>query len=121
MAGLSVDASEMRSLASNMDAIPVAIVPLVSTVVRKVGFDVQSHAQRRAPVDTGNLKSSISMTFEQSATSMHADIGPTAHYGKYVELGTSRMAPQPYMRPALESNLRSFDSAIDAVISRLQL
>lgn len=30
-------------------------------------------------------------------------VGPTAHYGIYVELGTSRQKPQPYLEPAVRS------------------
>lgn len=30
-------------------------------------------------------------------------VGPTAKYGIYVELGTTRMKPQPYLEPAVRS------------------
>jgi hypothetical protein len=30
------------------------------------------------------------------------EVGPTVDYGMFVEAGTSRMGPQPYMRPAFD-------------------
>ena len=35
-------------------------------------------------------------------TRAHARIGTNIEYGPYVELGTSRMRAQPYLRPALD-------------------
>ena len=75
---------------------------LTETVVHKVGFDTVAGAQARAPVDTGNLKNSIGVDFD----ALGFEAGPTASYGGFVERGTSRMSPQPYMRPA-------FDKAIE--------
>lgn len=34
-------------------------------------------------------------------------VGPTAEYGVYVERGTSRMKPQPYLEPAVRQITRS--------------
>ena len=75
---------------------------LTDTVIRKVGFDTVAGAQSIVPVDTGNLKNSIGVDFEE----LGFEAGPTASYGHFVERGTSRMSPRPYMRPA-------FDKAIE--------
>lgn len=40
-----------------------------------------------------------------------------AYYGRFVELGTSRMAAKPFLRPAFAANV---DKAIEAVRSRLE-
>ena len=50
---------------------------------------------------------------------MTAEIGPTASYGVYVEYGTRRMSPQPYMGPALEANAPMFEKAIGDLMDGL--
>lgn len=61
---------------------------------------IQRDARRNVPVDTGFLRSSITRESRRSATGAVSEIGPEANYGAYVENGTSRMAPQPYLVPA---------------------
>lgn len=52
-------------------------------------------------VRTGRLRSSISWRVLADASGVYADIGTNVEYAAYVELGTERMAPRPYLRPAL--------------------
>jgi len=61
---------------------------------------VQGDATLRAAVDTGNLRASID--FEVGSDD--ADIFDTADYAVHVEYGTSKMAAQPFLRPALHEN-----------------
>ena len=66
-----------------------------------VAIDVAARTCERdakifAPVDTGNLRNSIT----SDVRGLTAEIGPSAEYAAHVEFGTSRMAPQPYMGPA---------------------
>lgn len=54
-------------------------------------------------------------------------VGSPVHYAGYVEFGTSRMAAQPYLRPATEAALRDADllfeqsDTIEEFMSRLAL
>lgn len=80
-------------------------------VLRKTAADIQRSAKRRAPVDTGNLRNSIST----SVFGLHAEIGPTASYGIYQELGTSVMPPHPYLTPAFDKYRDSFLQAMGKV------
>lgn len=52
-------------------------------------------------VRTGRLRSSISHVIGKDAQSVYADIGSNVEYAAWVELGTSRAKPYPYLRPAL--------------------
>lgn len=56
-------------------------------------------AKAMVPVDTGLLKSRIYYTYMPSRKllTLHAD----TFYSLYVEHGTYKMAPRPYLRPAL--------------------
>lgn len=61
---------------------------------------VEAEAKVRAPVDTGQLRNSISYEVGES----EAKIGTIVDYAVYVEYGTSRQRPQPYLRPAIDEN-----------------
>lgn len=61
---------------------------------------VEGQAKAFAPVDTGNLRNSITHEVEPQ----EARVGTNVSYGVFQELGTSKMAAQPYLNPALEMN-----------------
>lgn len=60
-----------------------------------------SSAKRAAPVDTGELRDSIHAETGSDGNFLVANADHAAH----VELGTSKMAAQPYLRPAINTNL----------------
>lgn len=84
-------------------------------VVRRSAAAVERLAKQGAPVDTGHLRESISTEYTGSgrATTFSAEIGPTAAYGAYVEFGTSRHGPQPYMFPAGDRVEPEFTAAFE--------
>lgn len=84
---------------------------LTETVIHKAGLDTVAGAQAIVPVDTGNLKNSIGVDFEH----LGFEAGPTAEYGGFVERGTSRMSPQPYMRPAFDKAIAPLDDVLGQV------
>ena len=87
-------------------------------VVRKTAYDIERTAKNKVPVDTGNLKGSIGHSDARSvgrSGTLAIEIGPTANYGAYVELGTSRMAPQPYMGPAADLHAPAFEQAMQQI------
>ena len=57
-----------------------------------------SEATAVVPVLTGNLRSSISAG---PASANGVTVIAEAEYAAYVELGTSKMSAQPYMRPGI--------------------
>lgn len=59
--------------------------------------DIAADAQDKAPVETGELKASISGEVDGTSGRVSA----TADHAAYVELGTENMPAQPYLRPAL--------------------
>lgn len=82
-------------------------------IVRKTGQDVVRDAQLLCPVDTGNLRSSIGLDYDPDGFGWEA--GPTASYGRYVEEGTSRMAPHAYLGPAFDRNVPAAVAAFEAL------
>ena len=106
----SFDNSEIQALTTTFTGASRKALSRAVAVVRKSTFDVVRVGKRNAPVDTGNLRSSI--TGNTAGTGLVGEAGPTANYGGFVERGTSRMAPQPYMAPALDAVEPSFMEAM---------
>lgn len=52
-------------------------------------------------VRTGRLRGSITWRLGRDLRGLYADIGSAVLYAPFVELGTSRMAARPFLRPAL--------------------
>lgn len=110
---MGFDTSGIRQLQADLGHLSARAVPVASRAVAKVAHDIEATAKVLAPVDTGNLQSSISTDLGV----LSAEVGPTAEYGAYVEEGTSRMAPQPYMGPAADRHFPELDKALDALVA----
>lgn len=87
---------------------PIALERLFSSPSGPVGKElvrrsvrVERAAKLACPVDTGRLRSSITRETGRDDRGLVARIGTDVHYGIFVEMGTTRMRPQPYLRPAL--------------------
>lgn len=88
-----------------------------SAVVRKTAFDIETWAKSVVPVDTGALKNSINTDIEDGGLS--AEVKTNMEYCEFVELGTYKMAAQPYMIPAAERNAPHFQAAVKALLRQL--
>lgn len=81
------------------DSVDECLTALAKAKVRglnAIGAAAEKNAKAICPVDTGRLRNSISHTQDGDS----AYIGTNVEYAPYVELGTSRMKAQPYLRPA---------------------
>jgi HK97 gp10 family phage protein len=69
-----------------------------------LGERILATAKALCPVDTGLLQSSIEMFVGHSEMGrLEVQVGSSVRYAGFVEFGTSKMAAQPYLRPALDS------------------
>lgn len=133
---LDLDLSELRAVASRIDSAGPRIGAAASLALRRTAFAIQADAQVSAPVDTGNLRASISTTISGDGRfgEMTAEIGPTANYGFWVEHGTDPHAipnawgrgsdfgsdegfhpgtpAQPYMGPAFDRQVPGYTSSL---------
>lgn len=88
--------------------------PIVRSLVKRA-IRVEGHAKRLASnaspsspgegpgVVTGRLRGSITWRPGEDGVSPYVDVGSNVLYAPYLELGTSKMAARPFLRPALES------------------
>lgn len=125
MAGVQFDDSELRSLARRLELAGGDGRKKANDAVRKAAFEVEKGAKRRAPVDTGALRNSINTSisgdamgamFAASRTAdLVAEVGPEVSYGVFLELGTERIAPRPFLGPAFDEVEPSFIRALQAI------
>ena len=69
----------------------------VGKMMRHLVREIEDDARNNAPVDTGELAASV---FSETDGN-DGRIGAAAEHAAYVELGTSEMRAQPFLRPAL--------------------
>ena len=99
-------------VAADLGRASAEVAGRAGVAMQKVAADIEAEAKTRAPVDTGFLRGSISSSFTAAGGSFTVEIGPTAEYGGYVELGTSRQAPQPYLQPAFDRHAPLLEAAL---------
>jgi HK97 gp10 family phage protein len=68
------------------------------------GLYVQAEARAVCPVDTGNLRSSITVVPIPGGV----NVGTAVEYGPYVEFGSQHQQAQPFMGPAIEKARRKY-------------
>lgn len=93
----------------NSRAILAAIPPAEQRALETIGLVAEGYAKKLAPVDTGNLRNSISHAVEDKA----AYIGTNVEYAAFVEIGTSRSKAQPYLKPAASDHARTYRNIIE--------
>lgn len=111
-----VDVSALVTLSFDLQKAGSKVQEQAGQAVRKTAFAIQASAKEKAPVDTGNLRSGIAVS---TGSQYDAEVYAQANYAKFVELGTSRMAPQPFMRPAADEHEPGFISAMQEITGRI--
>jgi HK97 gp10 family phage protein len=97
-----------------LDKITAEMQPKASFIVKQYGFAITGEAAKNAPVDTGALRNSI--TSESMMTDdLTFTVQDGVNYGIFLELGTSRMAAQPFLLPAVEAWRQKFLDAFEGL------
>ena len=121
----------------NSEEVLAAMQQAALRALEKCGLTADGYAKKLCPVDTGNLRNSIThMVDEQEPAAI---IGTNSEYGTYVELGTGiyakggggRPTPwvyqdakgnwhrtngqkaQPYLKPAVADHARTYRNIIE--------
>lgn len=96
---------------SNKQAVQDAMTKAAAKALEICGGKAESYAKQLCPVDTGNLRNSITHAQEDERTEV---IGTNVYYGKYVELGTVKIKhPKPFLRPAVENHASEYKLIIE--------
>lgn len=105
------DTSDVRRLSVDLGKAGVETTRKAGQVIRKSAHDIEARGKSLAPVDTGNLRNSITTT----VNGLSAEVGPTAAYAPFLEGGTRKMAARPFMGPAADQVEPAFMSAMEQI------
>lgn len=97
------------------DNSPLVLDALTDAALRgleQIGMAAGGYAKDRCPVDTGNLRNSITHLVDDAEGSVI--IGTNVEYAAPVELGTSKMAAQPYLKPAASEHGKTYRNILEA-------
>lgn len=107
---------KMEIRKDNTDEVISEIDSAVMRAMEIIGLKAESYAKRICPVDTGRLRNSISHATAREGDGYSALIGTkidaNVKYARYVEMGTSRMRAQPYLRPAAKDHTAEYANII---------
>jgi HK97 gp10 family phage protein len=115
MSNIQIDTTEL-------DRIAAGLRKNRTQILEALAFEIEREAKNNAPYQTGTLSASIHTVTEGGNSLQSFDnksgaeveelpspsgnvvavVGTGVEYAAYVELGTSRMAAQPYLGPAVE-------------------
>lgn len=107
------DVSQVDQLIDDLDDAGPRVEERAKTVVSKTGHDSVASMQQLAAVDTGAMKNSTGVDIDSDGLGFEA--GPTVEYAPFVEWGTTKMAPQPFVVPGFEQNLPAAYEAFEQV------
>lgn len=135
MLNANLDFSGLLDISNDLKALSKAENRRVLNKATRAGANVvRNEARKRAPKKTGKLKRNI-VTLSQkgrglneavsgvhirgrnpktgnSDNSMKANNPNNAFYWRFLEMGTSKMAPRPFIRPSFEAKQQEIDRAI---------
>jgi HK97 gp10 family phage protein len=110
---LDIKVEGLESLLKALDQIAGLNEPAAKAIelyLQKVVAD----AKADVPVRTGTLQRSIMFWGGEG----EYYVGSQVHYAGYVEFGTSRMAPRPYLTPALMQNIPMLRQTLGDMIEK---
>lgn len=86
--------------------------------LKDVVADIAADSIKGSPYLTGNNRRSIKFETgprgEVAKKELEGAVYSTSGYGGYLETGTVRMAARPYMKPALDRNIKNLPKGIKA-------
>jgi HK97 gp10 family phage protein len=104
---------QMRLGLNSLADLAPRIMETVDGELEDAAEEIADIARDLVPVDTGFLRSTIHVErIDHLALQVRAD----AEYAAFVEYGTSRMAAQPYMTPAIEAVRAGYEARIARAI-----
>lgn len=83
---------------NNAQQVEDAMNQAIAKALTMIGLKAEGNAKNSCPVDTGRLRNSITNAIDTEENAVY--IGTNVEYGPYIELGTSRRHPHPYLKPA---------------------
>jgi HK97 gp10 family phage protein len=103
LAAIEITVQGADKIAEELGSAAEKLVPTIDTAIEAGADLIQDMAITLVPVRTGMLKSTIHVEPTGQMMERLVSVGQGITYAAYVEYGTRRMAPQPYMRPSRDA------------------
>lgn len=103
---------EMRETFQNIEE---GIIEEVEQALLSAVQKVEADAKLMAPIDKGTLRNSIGIQKEGFAD---FKVGTVVPYARFVEEGTIRNKPQPFLKPSVNKNRSDIRQGITEAIRR---
>lgn len=104
---------DVKIKANNVEEAIEILNSRVGSALSAIGMYVEGEAKARCPVDTGNLRNSI--TNEVNDTEVL--IGSSVKYAPFVEFGTSRQSAKAFLKPAITDNAGNIENLAKQMLS----
>ena len=95
----------------NTEEVSQGIQRAIDRALEEIGLAAEGYAKRACPVDTGNLRNSITHAVESGEDAVY--VGTNVEYAPYVEMGTRHTAAQPFLRPAATEHGSTYRSILE--------
>ncbi|ABA79158.2 HK97 gp10 family phage protein [Rhodobacter sphaeroides] len=132
--GMEIDKKSFRELEKNLMSLEKLATQkrLIKTSMKKAMQPVADAAQSAAPVDEGDLRDSIIVTDKLNKTQKRLErkegkhsfvmyAGAGSPKGHLLEFGTEETSPQPYLRPAWQTEKENVLNILkDEMAARIQ-
>lgn len=99
---------------NNAEQIEAAMNRAVAKALTMIGQNAEGYAKMKCPTRTGRLKNSITNAIDMGEEAVY--VGTNVEYAPYVELGTRRQDPHPYLRPAASEHGDEYRAILKACL-----
>lgn len=114
---MAVSSFDLIGKAALANRLKDAVVDDDAAEMEKAAAELQREIQTRAPVATGRLRDSYQVDIKKKGGTIVGRVHTSVPYGVHQEYGTYKMAAQPHVRPALESQRESILNRFEATVS----
>lgn len=106
----------MSNFVDNSDIVLDELQGKIQRALESCGLMAEGYAKseltRQKAVDTGNLRNSVTHLVESDK--MY--VGTNVYYGPYIEFGTNKMSPRPYIKPSIADHLKEYRQVIESIL-----
>ena len=92
------------------------VIQKTNNEIEKIALSIERDAKMTVPVDTGELRGSISTTIRKTNSKASAEVGTDVEYAEVVEFGGRNQRAQPYLIPSFERNVSKLERSISDVL-----
>jgi HK97 gp10 family phage protein len=115
--GQTQNAQFWKNYYSNVKRVKYVLEENEKNALAKVGQFLKKEMKKILKANTtertGTLKKAIGYSIKKKTKSVQVGFRHKAFYGKFLELGTSKMQPKPFVMPAIVNNLGKVRAIIE--------